>query len=92
MYGTRAFPFSVSASKQDGCQGNEKARAREEQRRTTTRGVRGFCFVFKRFCYRSLCLLAALGRVRARCKVAAFLAFTGCHSCAANFLPERVVQ
>ncbi|KAJ1091232.1 hypothetical protein NDU88_004359 [Pleurodeles waltl] len=26
MYGTRAFPFSVSASKQDGCQGNEKAR------------------------------------------------------------------
>ncbi|KAJ1119265.1 hypothetical protein NDU88_007451 [Pleurodeles waltl] len=32
MHGTRAFPFSVRASKQDGCQGNEKARARVVQR------------------------------------------------------------
>ncbi|KAJ1105091.1 hypothetical protein NDU88_002499 [Pleurodeles waltl] len=39
MYGTRAFPFSVSASKQDGCQGNKKAQAREEQRCATTRGA-----------------------------------------------------
>ncbi|KAJ1198597.1 hypothetical protein NDU88_002436 [Pleurodeles waltl] len=37
MHGTRAFPFSVSASKQDGCQGNEKARVGVEQRRATTR-------------------------------------------------------
>ncbi|KAJ1178261.1 hypothetical protein NDU88_003508 [Pleurodeles waltl] len=40
IYGTHAFLFSDSASKQDGCQGNEKARAREEQRRATTRGAR----------------------------------------------------
>ncbi|KAJ1132753.1 hypothetical protein NDU88_011056 [Pleurodeles waltl] len=29
--GTRAFPFSDRASKRDGCQGNEKAQACEDQ-------------------------------------------------------------
>ncbi|KAJ1133153.1 hypothetical protein NDU88_011450 [Pleurodeles waltl] len=38
-YGTLASPFSDSASKRDGCQGNEKARACEEQRRATTQGA-----------------------------------------------------